>query len=148
MAIIPAARDFEGSDMSGAAFGRIIKEHVRLISFRDDKNKQGNFFFILPSYKVDRSGAGVWFKSTSVRQDFGVEKRESYVPEDDDPVAWFENQARIHFPAYCQAEEVTIKGSKRKKYPTFGRITKKVMYNCAYVNDLPAGAHVLIVPVH
>lgn len=147
--IINPSRSFDGADIGASDYGRIIKDGVRTISFRDDKNKQtGNYFFILPPFKVDTQGNGVWYKVVPVRKDFGVEKRESFVPEADCPVAYFENQCRIRFPDYCQIEDVVVNGNKRKRYPTFGRTTKIVLYNSAYVNEMNLGAHILTVPVH
>lgn len=149
MAIIQASREFEGGDISANAYGRIIKEGVRQISFRDDKNRNGNYFFILPAYKVDNRGAGVWYRVISVRREFGIDKgRESYVPRNDDPINFFENKCRMFYPDFCVPQIVKNNGEERKIQPAFGKISKQLLYNAAYVNELQLGAHVIMLPAH
>lgn len=149
MAIIQPARSFEGSDLSSSAFGKIIKDGVRTVSFREDKNKEGNFFFILPPYKADRFGKGVSWRTVEVRDNFGAgNTKEKFAIRDSCPISYFANQVKLLFPGYAKVEEEAdqTSGQKRKRYPTFGRITKKVLFNVAYFKDLSLGAHVMELP--
>jgi hypothetical protein len=125
-----------------------LLSHVRQVSFKEDKNKLGNYFVLLPAYKADSRGQGVWFKVVYVRNNFGIDGYESFASKQGDPITYFENQVKLHFPNYAKVEKVTIGGKERKKYPTYGRVSPKVMYNVAYVNELHLGAHVLVVPEH
>jgi len=149
MAFIETSRSFEGSETSGNHFGRLIKDGVRTMTFREEKNKTGNYVFLLPPYKQDRGGNGVWYKVIKVRKDFGIDVKESFCHREGDPISYFANQCKLHFPNYAKVETITLdNGKAQKKYPTFGRITNSCIYNSAYVNELQLGAHVLVVPEH
>lgn len=144
MAILTPTRVFEGSESN--PYGRIIKEGIRTVSFRDDKNKEGNFFFILPPYKLDRAGNAVSWKVINVRSDFGIDPKEKFVEGPDCPVKFFAARVKMLFPDYAKIETVKENGQDRKKYPTYGRIQKQNVFNVAYAKQLELGAHVLNVP--
>ena len=144
MPVYTPSRVFEGSESN--PFGRIVKEGIRTVSFRDDKNKEGNFFFILPPYKLDRAGNAVSWKVINVRTDFGIDPKERFVEAPDCPIKFFANRVKMLFPEYAKIETVKENGQDRKKYPTYGRIQKQNVFNVAYCKQLELGAHVLNIP--
>ncbi len=146
MSIIDPSRNFEGSDISGSKYGRLIKEDVRTVSFKEEKNKFGNFFYLLPAYKADTNGRGVWYKQIRVRKNFGIDVKESFAIQPNDPISYFESQAKLYFPEYTAVKEVVQGTKKFKVYPTSGNVTSSIVYNAAYVSELELGAHVLAVP--
>lgn len=146
MAVITPSRSFEGSDLSTNVFGKIIKEGVRTINFRDDRNKEGNFFFILPPYKVDAAGRGVSWKVVSVRDNFGIDVKETFSVPRNCPIAYFSGRVKQFYPDYAKVEQVQQAGRTVKRYPPFGRLTNKVVFNVGYMQALHLGAHVLTLP--
>lgn len=146
MATLQPSRNFEGA--GSAQLFKLIKPGVNDISFKDDKNAGGNYFFILPPYKLDRLKNGVSWRSVDVRVDFGIEQfKERFIQGPDCPVAFLEKQAKLLFPPYAKIfEEESGNGQKRKKYPTYGRRQSQLVFNVAYFKDLAAGPHVLHLP--
>lgn len=146
MAVITPSRSFEGSDLSTNVFGRTLKEGIRTVSFRDDRNKDGNFFFILPPYRTDAMGRGVSWKVLAVRDNFGIDVKETFSVPRNCPVAYFAGRVKQFYPDYARVEQTTQNGRQVKRYPPFGRPANKVLFNVAYMRDLALGAHVLILP--
>ena len=146
MAVIAPSRSFDGSDLSTNVFGKVIKDGVRTVNFREDKNKEGNFFFILPPYKVDAMGRGVSWKVVSIRDNFGIDVKETYAVPQRCPIAYFSGRVKQFFPDYAKVEQVQQAGRTVKRYPPFGRLTNKVLFNVGYMQALQLGAHVLTLP--
>lgn len=148
MAVIAPSRSFDGSDLSTNVFGKVIKDGVRTVNFREDKNKEGNFFFILPPYKLDAMGRGVSWKVVSIRDNFGMDVKETFaVPPQRCPVAYFSGRVKQYYPDYAKVDQVQQAGGRTmKRYPAYGRLTNKVIFNVAYMNGLQYGAHVLTLP--
>lgn len=146
MAVIAPSRSFDGSDLSTNVFGKVIKDGVRTVNFREDKNKEGNFFFILPPYKADAMGRGVSWKVVSIRDNFGIDVKETFAVPPRCPVAYFSGRAKQFYPDYAKVETVTLNGRTQKRYPPFGRLTNKVLFNVSYMQAPQLGAHVLTLP--
>jgi len=146
MAVITPSRSFDGSDLSTNVFGRTLKDGIRVINFRDDRNKEGNFFFILPPYKADAMGRGVSWKVLAVRDNFGIDVKETFSIPRNCPVAYFAGRVKQFYPDYARVEQVSQNGRQVKRYPPFGRPANKVLFNVAYMRDLSLGAHVLTLP--
>lgn len=150
MAIIKPSKKFAGSEMSSGDGGKYIRPDVRQVLFNKNNNKDGTFLYFLPAYKLDNSGAGVWFKVINVRDNFGDKFKDKYVVGDNDPVAYFERNFKLNYPdeAMVVEEQNEKTGRAQKKYPHYGRVTKRVIFNVAYVNDLEKGSHVLDLPAY
>lgn len=146
MAVIAPSRSFDGSDLSTNVFGKVIKDGVRTVNFREDKNKEGNFFFILPPYKVDAMGRGVSWKVVSIRDNFGIDVKETFAVPQRCPIAYFSGRVKQFYPDYAKVEQVQQAGRTVKRYPPFGRLTNKVLFNVGYMQALQLGAHVLTLP--
>lgn len=151
MAIIKPSKKFAGSEMSSGDGGKYIRTDIRQVTFNKNNNKDGTYLYFLPAYKLDNSGAGVWFKVVTVRDNFGDKFKDKYVVLDgNDPVAHFERNFRLNYPDDAAVvEEMNDKtGRTQKKYPNYGRITKRVIFNVAYSQDLEKGCHVLDLPAY
>jgi hypothetical protein len=151
MAVYEPTSNFEGSDLSSSsAYGRTIKEGVRVVDFKSQKNPEGTYFFILPPYKLDSNGRAVSWKTYEIRDNFGMDSKIKLSSQVGCPVVYFSSQVKAHFPNLAKIEDVTdpMSGQSRKRYPFFGRIQKRVLFNAAFTSDLTLGAHVLDVPVH
>ena len=146
MANIAPSRTFEGSDLSTNVFGKIIKDGIRVVSFRDERNKEGNFFFILPPYKADSAGRGVSWKVVQVRDNFGIDVKEMFAVPKQCPVSYFAGRVKQFYPDYAKVEQANVNGRAIKRYPAFGRQTNKVIFNVAYMQSLHLGSHVLTLP--
>ncbi|RTL07774.1 hypothetical protein EKK58_01115 [Candidatus Dependentiae bacterium] len=146
MAVIAPSRSFDGSDLSTNVFGKVIKDGVRTVNFREDKNKEGNFFFILPPYKADAMGRGVSWKVVSIRDNFGIDVKETFAVPQRCPIAYFSGRVKQFYPDYAKVEQIQQAGRTVKRYPPFGRLTNKVLFNVAYMSALQLGAHVLTLP--
>lgn len=147
MAVLAPSRSFEGSDLSTNVFGRIIRDGLRVVNFRDDKNKEGAYFFILPPYKVDSAGRGVSWKVVPVRDNFGLDTKEMFAVPPNCPVGYFAGRARTYFPEWAKQEKTKLpNGRDVTKYPPSGRATNKVLFNVAYMNHLHLGSHLLTLP--
>lgn len=146
MPVIKPTRSFEGSDLSTSVFGRIVKDGVRVINFRDEKNSAGNFFFILPPYKADSYGKGISWKVLPVRDNFGIEPKELFPIGPNCPISYFSNQAKLRYAQYAKTEKVMVDGRMVNKYPSFGRPVNKVLFNSSYMKEPALGAHVLTLP--
>lgn len=145
MAIITPSRNFAGSELNNESNSNILKPELPAINFRDYQ-KDGVYLFILPSYKVDATGSGVWYKVITLRDNFGIETKERFVELADGPIAYFSNQVRNKFPEYGKWQSVERDGQKRNVYPSFGRTTKRTLFNVALAAELHKGAHVIEVP--
>jgi len=152
MAIIKPSKKFAGSEMSSGDGGKYIRSDVRQVLFNKNNNKDGTYLYFLPAYKLDNTGTdGVWFKVINVRDNFGDKFKDKYVVLDpNDPVAHFERNFKLHYPEEALVtEEVNDKtGRTQKKYPTYGRVTKRVIFNVAYSQELEKGCHVLDLPAY
>ena len=146
MAIIAPSLQFEGQAVSQGEAGRIVKPDVKIVNFRSKENKNGVYLYILPPYKADSKGNGVWYKVLDVRAEFGVNTKERFVELPDSPVAYFENQAKYKYPEYTQIQKAVKDGRDVKIHPTYGKLTKRFLYNVAYASALQEGAHVIEVP--
>ena len=149
MAIIKPSRQFQGSDLSTGVFGKIIKDGIRQINFRDDNYKNGAYFFILPPYKVDSDGNGVWYKTLPVRDNFGIGVKESFAVPPNCPIQYFSSQCTTKFPDYAKIEKnVPMEGSTRTRtnYPPFGRVANKVIFNVVPYQEMNIGAHIMLLP--
>lgn len=149
MAIIKPSRQFEGSDLSTGVFGKIIKDTVRQINFRDDNYKTGAYFFILPPYKLDAAGNGAWYKTVQVRDNFGVSIKESFAVPPNCPIRYFDSQCATKFPNYAKIQKnVPVEGTNRTRtiYPSFGRVANKVVFNVVPYKEMTIGAHVMLLP--
>lgn len=146
MAIIAPSRTFDGSDLSTNVFGKVIKDGIRVVGFREERNKEGNFFFMLPPYKADVQGRGVSWKVVPVRDNFGIDVKEIFAVPVNCPIAYFASRVKQFFPDYAKVETTIQDGRTAKRYPPFGRPANKVIFNMAYMNALQLGAHVLTLP--
>lgn len=149
MAIIKPSKKFAGSEMGGGEGGKYIRSDVRQVLFNKNNNKDGTYLYFLPAYKIDNSGAGVWFKVISVRDNFGDKFKDKYVITDaNDPVSHFERNFKLYYPeeAAVTEEQNDKTGRVQKRYPNYGRVTKRVIFNVAYTQALEKGCHVLDLP--
>lgn len=147
MAIINPSKTFTGSEMNRNIFGQVLKSDTRFINFRDQKIKaEGVYLFILPPYKRDNQGNGVWYHVMSVRDNVGIDTKEKFSVQKNCPFDYFESRAKLFMPEW--AKPVTIKkdGKDQKQYQAFGRKTTRVLFNTALYSNPNAGAHVLEVP--
>jgi hypothetical protein len=153
MAIIRPSNDFEGSELAATASAvpsSYLREDVKKMIFSKTVNANGAYLFFLPGYKTDGLGRGIWFKAFEVRDNFGDKFKEKYyVPNrDEDPASYF---AKQHILLYSngkpELEVVSVNGRNFKKYPNFGRITKRCIFNVAYAADMAQGAFVLDLPL-
>jgi hypothetical protein len=153
MAIIRPSNDFEGSDVGGVSAlpTGYLRQDIKKMIFSKTVNTAGAYVLFLPSYKVDAAGKGVWFKVFEVRDNFGEKFKEKYYVPDRaaDPASHF---AKNYLTLYkgdgkFELETVTVNGRSFKKYPNFGRITKRVLFNVAYAADLNQGVFVLDLPL-
>ncbi len=148
MATINPSRRFAGSEMSSGDLGRYILPEIPQVTFNKNTNKEGVWLFLLPAYKLDNAGNGVWFKVLRVRDNFGEKFKDKYVVTDasTDPVMHFEKLFRLHYPDQAKVIEVEENGRKMKKYPLFGRTATRVVFNVAYAAGLNQGAFILDLP--
>jgi len=147
MSFITPARAFEGGDMANQGATKLIKETVPTISFNEGKNKSGIYLFVMPPYKSDAIGQGVWYKVITVRDNFGMDTfKERFVEREDSPIAWFQRQVKAKYPKFAEVAKMQKDGKDWKVFPPYGRTTKRVLFNVAYANDLNAGVFVLDVP--
>ena len=147
MAIIASSTTFEGQIVSRADAGRILRSDVKTINFKDKAHSDGVYLFILPGYKADSQGRGVWSKYIQVRANFGTSDKERFLESADSPIAYFDNQCKHKFAEYAKViDSVNDKGQKTKIYPPHGNLTKRVLYNVALAQSLHEGAHVIEVP--
>jgi hypothetical protein len=151
MAIIKPSKKFIGSDLGSESGGKYIKPEIRQVIFNRSTNKDGLHLYFLPAYKLDLNDQGVWFKTVSVRDNFGDKFKDKYhVSDVNDPVSHFERNFKLNYPDEAVViDEVNEKtGQTQKKYPNYGRITKRIIFNVAIVSDLEKGCHVLDLPAY
>jgi hypothetical protein len=150
MAIIKPSRKFVGSEMDSGAGGKYIRPDIKQVLFNKNNNKDGTYLYFLPAYKVDGAGGGVWFKVINVRDNFGDKFKDKYVTIENDPVAHFERNFKLHYPEEALVVDETNEktGRTQKRYPNFGRVTRRVVFNVAYSQELEKGAHVLDLPAY
>lgn len=146
MSIINPSRKFEGGEMSDNPYGAVIRPGIRTINFRDQENKNGVYLFLLPAYKVDSHGAGVWYKLLTIRDNFGLGTKEKFAVQSNCPADWFAAKAKLYVPKYAEVTKEEKDGRTLTIYPAFGRTTKRVLFNAAYFKQLALGAHVLDLP--
>lgn len=152
MAIIKPSKKFAGSEMSSGDGGKYILPGTRQVVFNKSQNKDGTYLYFLPAYKADASGNGVWFKVIRVRDNFGDKFKDKYAILDGvaDPVAHFERNFKLYYPEDAAVvDEVNEKtGRTQKRYPNYGRVTSRVIFNVAYSQKLEEGCHVLDLPAY
>lgn len=148
MAIIKPSRKFAGSDLKTSNANRYIKEDAKVISFSAKENKEGVHLYILPAYKQDESGAGMWYKAVQIRDNFGDKFKEKYAvsPHFPDPVAHFERNFKLHFPDEAKPVDEVVDGRTIKRYPLYGRIARRVLFNVVPTQKLTDGPHILDLP--
>lgn len=150
MAIIRPSLKFEGSELNlTASSAPYIKDSVRRAVFNKTTNQEGAYLYFLPAYKADHEGNGIWYKKVSIRDNFGSNFKEKYyVPNrSSDPAEYFANNFRILYPEDAKVTDQDVNGRKFKKYPNYGRVTDRIVYNVAFAQNLGAGAHVLDLPL-
>jgi hypothetical protein len=149
MSVIPASRNFEGSDMSQSGDGKYILSSVPQVLINTKENKDGIFLFFMPGYKVDSLGNGVWYKQITIRQNFGTSFKEKYyVPNvNDDPAEYFARHYKMLFPEEAKVKEEEKSGSKFKVYPAYGNITKRCIFNVLKCSAPNEGVFILDLPV-
>lgn len=149
MAIIKPSLKFEGSELNlTSSNAPYIKDSVRRAVFNKTTNNEGAYLYFLPGYKADSNGAGVWYKKIFIRDNFGTSYKEKYhVSSANDPAAYFSNNFRMLFPDEAGPRKEMVNGKEFKKYPNFGRVTERVLYNVAFAQKLAAGCHVLDLPL-
>lgn len=147
MAIIKPAKKFAGSDLTNRSSSKYIKDGFKQIMFNTPQNKDGLYLYILPAYKTDPHGDGVWYKAVKVRDNFGEKFKEKYAVGPQDPADFFERNFKIHFPEDAKpVDEQDDSGRLRKRYQLYGRTTTRVIYNVGLVDNLSAGPHILDLP--
>jgi hypothetical protein len=150
MAIIRPSLKFEGSELNlTVSAAPYILDTVRRAVFNKTNNQEGAYLYFLPAYKADASGNGIWYKKITVRDNFGTNFKEKYYVSNraNDPAEYFANNFKILYPEEAKVTDTEVNGRKFKKYPNFGRATERVVYNVAFAQNLPAGAHVLDLPL-
>jgi hypothetical protein len=152
MAIIKPSNVFDGSDAGLPQIANsYLKDSVKKLVFNKNTNTNGAYLFFLPGYKPDSLGRGVWYKVFEVRDNFGDKFKEKYyVPDKSkDPATYFANQYYILYRSGDNKgiETVTVNGRQFKKYPNYGRITKRCIFNVTYAADPKQGIHVLDLPL-
>lgn len=150
MAIIRPSLKFEGSELNlNPTAAPYIKDGVRRAVFNKSTNQEGAYLYFLPSYRVDNAGNGVWYKKISVRDNFGVNFKEKYVVlnRSEDPAEYFANHFKELYKEEARITETEVNGKKFKKYPAYGRLTERVLYNVAFAQNLALGAHILDLPL-
>lgn len=147
MAIIKPARKFSGSEMSVGDLGKYVVPGIPQVVFNKNTNKEGVWLYIMPAYKLDSAGNGAWYKVFKVRDNFGDRFKDKYVIQDpNDPVSYFEKNFKLLYPDEAKPIEVEENGRKMKRYPLYGRIATRVVYNVALCQNLEAGVHILDLP--
>lgn len=124
------------------ASGYYIKDDIRQIKIK--QGDKGLWYYFLPPYKVDEEGHGVWFRIIHVRKQFGSNFKFSYVVDSqDDPARHFEKRFKKLYPD----ESKPFEGEDGfKVYPDYGYVSRRVLYNVVYAEDLEKGTHVLDLP--
>lgn len=149
MPIILPPDTFDGSDLNlNYTPSSYIKEGVPKAVFSKSVNKEGAYVVFLPCYKADeRTGAGVWYKKIIVRDNFGTNFKEKYyVPDRSaDPAEYFATNFRALYPD--KAKPVEQEGKPFKKFPFYGRLTERVLYNVAFAKSLHEGPRLLDLPL-
>lgn len=149
MPIIKPSKKFIGSDISNKSSTKYVKDGVQQVLFNSKENKDGAFLYFLPPFATDANGNGVWYYPFTIRDNFGDKFKEKYAvrPGGKDPVDHFQNNFKILYATDAKVvDEVDEKGQTRKRYPLYGRTTKRVIFNVAYVNALEKGNHILDLP--
>jgi hypothetical protein len=153
MAIIRPSNDFEGSEMAATVSTvptSYIREDVKKMIFSKTVNTNGAYLFFLPGYKTDSLGRGIWYKAFEIRDNFGDKFKEKYYVPDrlEDPASYFAKQyIMLYNNGKVDLEVVNVNGRNFKKYPNFGRITKRCIFNVAYAADMSQGVFVLDLPL-
>lgn len=150
MAIIRPSLKFEGSELNlNPSASSYIKEGVRKALFNKNTNKEGAYLYFLPAYRADASGNGIWFKKIVVRDNFGTQYKEKYVVTDrnSDPAEYFAKHFKQLYPEEAKVTDTEVNGRQFKKYPNYGRLTERIIYNVAFSQSLSAGAHILDLPL-
>jgi hypothetical protein len=149
MAFIKPSLNFDGAE-TGLSQNKTpyLKESVQKVIFDKNNNHQGAYLYFMPPYRTDSFGQGVWYKCFEIRDNFGDKYKEKYyVPnKDQDPAEYFAKNFRMLYPEEAKVAKVTTNGKTFNKYPNFGRVTKRNIFNVAYANNLNAGVFVLDLP--
>jgi hypothetical protein len=149
MPVIKPSRTFEGSSVGGPSNSTpYIREDVQRAIFNKSQNTNGAYIYFMPAYRLDSQGSGVWLKHLEIRDNFGDKYKEKYwVPvKHEDPADYFAKHFMKLYPGEEDTTTVAANGKTFKKYPNYGRTTKRVLFNVAFANNLAAGVHVLDLP--
>lgn len=149
MPVILPSQSFEGSDLNlSYTPSSYIADGVPKAVFSKSVNKDGAYIVFLPAYKADRAGNGVWYKKITIRDNFGTTYKEKYFVPDraNDPAEYFASNFRAMYPAQAKPTDSTD-GKPFKKYPLYGRLTERVLYNVAYASALGDGPYLLDLPL-
>lgn len=142
MSYILPSREFEGSAVQTYVSSPYVNHQVPRMLFNSKNNPEGAYILFLPAYKLDSMGRGVWFKKITVRDNFGASFKEKYYVADkgSDPAEYFAfNYIRIHgFDSVRPQKDKSDKGRTFMKYPNFGRLTERVLFNVTYYRREPA----------
>jgi hypothetical protein len=150
MAFIKPSLKFDGAETGQVQNNTpYIHENMRKVLFNKNTNQNGVYLYFMPGYKADAFGNGVWYKAFEIRDNFGDKYKEKYyVPNrNNDPAEYFANNYKNL--GYAQDEAgatVNVNGKTFKKYPNFGRVTKRQIFNVVYASNIAAGVHVLDIP--
>jgi hypothetical protein len=116
-----------------------IDQSARKMLFNKNSNPNGAYVLFLPAYKADSQGRGVWYKKFTVRDNFGKAFKDKYYVADrsKDPAEHFAfNYIQIHGVEKVKPyTEKTSSGRTFKKYPDFGRLSERVIFNVTYYSQ-------------
>jgi hypothetical protein len=150
MPIIKPSLKFEGAE-TGTTQNTTpyLREDVRKVVFNKNNNQNGVYLYFLPPYRADSLGNGVWYKSIEIRDNFGDKYKEKYLvlSRENDPAEYFGRNFKLLYPEDAKPGTIVNNGKTFKKYPNYGRVTKRVLFNVAYANKLEAGPHILDLPL-
>lgn len=150
MPIIKPSLKFEGAE-TGTTQNTTpyLREDIRKVIFNKNNNQNGVYLYFLPPYRADSLGNGVWYKSIEIRDNFGDKYKEKYLvtSRDNDPAEYFARNYKMLYPEESKPGTIVNNGKTFKKYPNYGRVTKRVIFNVAYANKLEAGPHILDLPL-
>lgn len=149
MAIIKPSLKFEGAETGMTqSTTPYIQDHVKKVIFNKNNNQNGVYLYFLSAYRSDSLGNGVWYKSVEIRDNFGDKYKEKYFVQskENDPAEYFGRNFKLLYPEESKPDTVVNNGKTFKKYPNYGRVTRRVLFNVAYANKLEAGVHVLDLP--
>ena len=148
MAILKPSATFQGSDGSRNSYS-LFKKGIKVIDVaKYIKQPTGTYVFILPPYKLDAEGNGVWHYRYDVRRNFGLEQKESFFETTDSPIRYFSIQAWKKYPDLCRRPSIMKDGKEIKQYPEWGNTQSRTAFNSIYSKKpmIDEGIHALDIP--